>query len=88
MKLFADNGSATLTGGSTSTLALAAAKRTWNVVTAPVRAYLQREAVYRELTELDDRMLSDIGLNRADVYAVANGLRRTTGGQVKFGPEA
>src|SRR5271154_2346767 len=65
MKLFADNGSATLTGGSASTLALAAAKRTWDVVTAPVRAYLQREAVYRELTELDDRMLSDIGLNRA-----------------------
>jgi len=91
MKLFAGNGSATLTGGSASTQAVAgAAKRTWDVVTAPVRAYLQREAVYRELSELDDRMLSDIGLNRSDVYAVANGLHGTAGGvgKVKFGPEA
>jgi uncharacterized protein YjiS (DUF1127 family) len=79
MRYFADNGSALLAGRPASAQTLAtAAKRTWNVVTAPVRAYLQREAVYRELTELDDRMLSDIGLNRSDVFAVANGLRPTT----------
>jgi uncharacterized protein YjiS (DUF1127 family) len=91
MKLFAGNGSATLTGGSAPAAAVAtAAKRTWDVVTSPVRAYLQREAVYRELSELDDRMLSDIGLNRSDVYAVANGLRGTTGGfgKIEFGPKA
>jgi uncharacterized protein YjiS (DUF1127 family) len=81
MKLFAGTGSATLTGGSAPGAAVAtAAKRTWNVVTGPLRGYLQREAAYRELSDLDDRMLSDIGLNRSDVYAVASGLRRTTGG--------
>jgi uncharacterized protein YjiS (DUF1127 family) len=80
MRYFADNGSALLAGRPTSAQTLAtAAKRTWDVVTGPVRAYLQREAVYRELTELDDRMLSDIGLNRVDVYAVANGLRSASG---------
>jgi uncharacterized protein YjiS (DUF1127 family) len=79
MKLFAGNGSATLTGGSAPAVAVAtAAKRTWDVVSGPVRAYLQREAAYRELAELDDRMLSDIGLNRADVYAVANEPRRVS----------
>ncbi len=55
------------------------AKRTWDAITTPVRAYLQREAVYRELTDLDDRMLADIGLNRGDVFAVASGLRRPNG---------
>jgi uncharacterized protein YjiS (DUF1127 family) len=91
MKLFAGNGSATLTGGSASAVAVAgAARRTWDVVTSPVRAYLQREAVYRELSELDDRMLSDIGLNRSDVYAVANGLHGTAGGigRTNFNPKA
>jgi uncharacterized protein YjiS (DUF1127 family) len=42
-----------------------------------VRAYLHRETVYRELTELDDRMLADIGLNRGDIGAVAEGLKRS-----------
>jgi hypothetical protein len=33
-------------------------------------------------------MLSDIGLNRSDVYAVANGLRSTGLGKAEFGPKA
>jgi len=51
-----------------------AAKRAWGAVSAPVRGYLRREAVYRELTELDDRMLADIGLSRGDIGAVASGF--------------
>jgi uncharacterized protein YjiS (DUF1127 family) len=78
MKLFADNGSALLAGSSSPIATLAgAAKRVADVVTAPVRAYLHRETVYRELTELDDRMLADIGLNRGDIGAVAEGLKRS-----------
>jgi uncharacterized protein YjiS (DUF1127 family) len=78
MKLFADSGSALLGGTSSPVATLAgAAKRVADVVTAPVRAYLQREAVYRELAELDERMLADIGLNRGDIGAVAEGLRRS-----------
>jgi uncharacterized protein YjiS (DUF1127 family) len=80
MKLFPGNGSAILTGGSAPAAVATAAKRTWHAVTGPVRAHLQRQAVYRELSDLDDRMLSDIGLNRSDVESVANGLRGTTGG--------
>jgi uncharacterized protein YjiS (DUF1127 family) len=78
MKLFADNGSALL-GGTSSPIATVAgvAKRVADAVTAPVRAYLHREAVYRELAELDERMLADIGLNRGDIGAVAEGLRRS-----------
>jgi uncharacterized protein YjiS (DUF1127 family) len=78
MSYLTDN-SAALVGRSAPLLA-AAAKRAWTLVTAPVRSYVQREAVYRELSELDDRMLADIGLNRSDVYAVANGLRHADSG--------
>jgi len=78
MRYFADDSAAVLGGRSAPTLA-ALAKRAWNTLTAPVRAYVRREAVFRELGELDDRMLADIGLNRGDIYAVANGLRRADG---------
>ena len=78
MRYFPDNSAAVLVGRSAPVLA-AAAKRAWNTVTGPVRSYVQRDAIYRELSELDDRMLADIGLNRTDVYAVANGLRRADG---------
>ncbi len=56
-----------------------AALRTWDTVTGPLRDYLRRTAVRRELADLDDRMLADIGLNRGDVFAVASGLRRPNG---------
>ncbi|HUA55827.1 MAG TPA: DUF1127 domain-containing protein [Candidatus Sulfotelmatobacter sp.] len=55
------------------------ARQTWQAITSPVRGYLQRQAIYRELSDLDDRMLADIGLNRSEVYAVANGIRRPQG---------
>ena len=79
MKYFADNGAAILGGGSGPALA-ALAKRAWNTVTGPVRSYVQRDAIFRELSELDDRMLADIGLQRSDIYAVKHGLRRADGG--------
>jgi uncharacterized protein YjiS (DUF1127 family) len=73
MKLFADNGSAVLNGQNPASTLFAAAKWTAGKVAAPVRAYLHREQVYRELRELDDRMLADIGLDRGDIDAVARG---------------
>ena len=60
-----------------------AAVLTWDTVTGPVRGYLRRTALHRELSELDDRMLADIGLNRADIYAVKHGLRRADGAASK-----
>ena len=77
MKHFADSGSAALGGQNPASTLLAAAKWTVGAVVAPVRAYLHREAVYRELIELDDRMLSDIGLSRGDIEAVSQGKRHT-----------
>src|SRR5262249_12882902 len=76
MKLFADNGSAVLNGQNPATTLFAAAKWTAGKVAAPVRAYLQRDRIYRELTELDDRMLADIGIDRGDIHAVARGCFR------------
>ena len=76
MKRVSGQGGVLLAGGSAAARPLAyAAKRTWDALTAPVRGYLRREAVYRDLTEMDDRMLADIGLNRGDVHAVASGIQ-------------
>jgi uncharacterized protein YjiS (DUF1127 family) len=74
MRFFAESGSAALGQSAPASAFAAAAKQVWNTVSGPVRAYVQRETVYRELAELDDRMLADIGLNRSDVYAVASGI--------------
>ena len=69
MRYFADNSAAVL-GGRSAPLLAAAAKRAWNTVTAPVRSYVQRDAIYRELSGLDDRML-----------AVPHEVRENTRGQ-------
>jgi uncharacterized protein YjiS (DUF1127 family) len=90
MRLFVEHGSAALPGQSTQGAGFAGAvKQVFNKVAAPVRAYLEREATYRELVDLDDRMLADIGLARSDISAVASGLQRTRGGlaQRKFSAE-
>ena len=46
------------------------AEKLWRIVSAPVRAWLKRERVYRELMMLDDRTLADIGLHRTDITMV------------------
>ena len=44
---------------------------------AALRAYRQRRAAIRELEALDDRVLNDIGICRADIpAAVADRARR------------
>jgi uncharacterized protein YjiS (DUF1127 family) len=48
-----------------------AARRPFNLFPGLVRA-IRRRAVYRELMNLDDRLLADIGLTRGDVAAVAH----------------
>jgi len=66
-----------------------AAKRIWAWVSAPVRAFFQRELVMRELTALDERSLHDIGLTRSDLPAVAHGMYRRGGlAQPKLDPGA
>ncbi len=49
-----------------------------------VEGWRQRRATYGELTSLDDRLLSDIGIQRADIPAIADaaGHRRIVGGRV------
>jgi uncharacterized protein YjiS (DUF1127 family) len=66
-----------------------AAKQIWAWLTAPVRAFFQRELVMRELTALDARSLADIGLTRSDLPAVTRGLYRRGGlAQPKLDPRA
>jgi len=48
-----------------------------------VESWRQRRATYGELASLDDRLLSDIGIHRADIPAIADaaGHRRIVGGR-------
>jgi uncharacterized protein YjiS (DUF1127 family) len=57
---------------STSSAIAGFAKRTFNKTTALFTAWQNRRAVYR-LGEMSDHELSDIGLTRADLYAVQGG---------------
>jgi uncharacterized protein YjiS (DUF1127 family) len=66
-----------------------AVKRAWSWVSAPLRAYVDRELVLRELSTLDERSLADMGLSRSDVGAVADGLYQRGGlADRKFDPGA
>ena len=49
-----------------------------------VESWRQRRATFGELTALDDRLLADIGVRRADIptIAEASGHRRAVGGRV------
>jgi uncharacterized protein YjiS (DUF1127 family) len=44
------------------------------VLIRSLKAWSERRAAYRELSALDDRMLSDIGITRADIPAVIAGM--------------
>lgn len=54
-------------------VALGAAAAAVRVLTGAVAAWRRRGAVLRALQGLDDRLLLDIGLTRADLWAVAHG---------------
>jgi uncharacterized protein YjiS (DUF1127 family) len=90
MRDFAHDGGALLARPTTPSAPFAhAAKQGWRWLTAPVRAFLQREFVIRELSTLDERSLSDIGLTRSDLPAVAGGMYRRGGlAEPKFDPGA
>lgn len=40
---------------------------------APLKRYLERLELVRQLTQMDDRLLDDIGITRFDIHAVADG---------------
>ena len=40
-------------------------------ICAPLRRYLRRQAVLRSLSDMNDRLLEDIGITRYDIRAVA-----------------
>jgi uncharacterized protein YjiS (DUF1127 family) len=44
-----------------------------DLVVEPVRAHFRRESAGRDLMRLDDRLLRDIGLTRADLYRLRTG---------------
>lgn len=48
-----------------------------------VEGWRQRQATFGELNALDDRLLADIGIQRADIATIsdASGYRRTFGGR-------
>jgi uncharacterized protein YjiS (DUF1127 family) len=67
----------------------AAAKATWRWLSAPVRAFFERELVLRELSSLSDRDLADVGLSRSDVPAIVRGMYRRDGlARTKLDPDA
>ena len=90
MRDFAGNAPALLGRPTVGQTAFAgAAKRLWAWVSTPVRAYVERELVLRELSGLDERSLADIGLSRSDVPAVVKGEYQRGGlAGCKFDPGA
>jgi uncharacterized protein YjiS (DUF1127 family) len=50
-----------------------------------IEAWRQRRATYGELSALDDRLLADLGIQRADIPAIAEGAahRPIMGGRMK-----
>jgi len=42
---------------------------------APLKRYLRRHQLVRDLKDMDDRLLDDIGITRFDIRAVAEGVR-------------
>jgi uncharacterized protein YjiS (DUF1127 family) len=50
------------------------AKVVFGAIVAPYKVWRDYQDTYSELTQLDDRMLSDIGISRSDIPRVAAGL--------------
>ena len=89
MSDFAHNAHTSLAGQIARPVTFAPAIRTaWRWLSAPVRAFFERELVLRELHSLGDRDLADIGLSRSDVPAIVRGMYRRDGlTQRKLDPE-
>jgi uncharacterized protein YjiS (DUF1127 family) len=49
-------------------------KTAFGTLAAPYRVWREYQDTYAELSQLDDRMLSDIGIARSDIPRVAAGL--------------
>ncbi len=49
-------------------------KTVFGAVAAPYKVWREYQETYHELSQLDDRMLSDIGITRSDIPRVAAGL--------------
>ncbi len=49
-------------------------KTVLGAVAAPYKVWREYQETYSELSQLDDRMLSDIGITRSDIPRVASGL--------------
>ena len=64
-----------------------AVKAAWRWLSAPVRAFFERELVLRELHSLGDRDLADIGLSRSDVPAIVRGMYRDGLARRKLDPD-
>ena len=90
MSDFVHNGTTRLARGPAGSIGFAPAMRAaWRWLTAPVRAFFERELVLRELGSLGDRDLADIGLTRSDVPAIVRGMYRRGGlGDRKLDPDA
>ena len=49
-------------------------KAVFGTIAAPYKVWREYQDTYHELSQLDDRMLSDIGIARSDIPRVAAGL--------------
>jgi uncharacterized protein YjiS (DUF1127 family) len=67
---------ATKSFGETTGLARAIVKFAADAVLAPLADWYGRRATYRELMRLDDHLLRDIGLTRAEIPALIEGKSR------------
>lgn len=49
-------------------------KAVFTAIAAPFKVWREYQNTYNELSQLDDRMLADIGITRSDIPRVAAGL--------------
>ena len=75
---------ATLSSGGQEWVAVSLAKH----LTRKFAAWFARRDTYRRLIALDDRMLADIGLNRAEIPALVEAMKGSGGPRHRSGFEA